>query len=228
MPGGAMSQQKMLTSENALMLVGAGPVAVADLHQFAPLVDGVVALDGGAEAVLEAGLKPLAVIGDLDSLSSPARAAFGAVLHRVEEQDTTDFEKALARVAAPRLLALGLTAGRLDHGFAALNALARHPRRRIVVLGPEDATVLLPPEGLALDLPPGLRLSLLPMGRAVVTAEGLVWPLEGAVLEPAGAISASNAVGPGGRVRIEAVGPLLVTLERAAVPALWRALAPAR
>ena len=66
-------------------------------------------------------LIPSAVIGDLDSLSDAARAAFANLLHHIPEQDTVDFEKALTNVSAPLIYALGFAGGRLGSypcGFA--------------------------------------------------------------------------------------------------------------
>jgi len=188
------------------------------------LAPSLVAADGGADVVLAAGLRPDAVIGDMDSLSAKARAAFHDVLHPVAEQTTTDFEKCLLRIDAELVVALGVTGGRLDHTLAALNTMARFAKRRIIALGGVDCAALVPKGGLRLDLAPGTRLSLMPLGRVACTARGLRWPLEAAEMAPDGAVSISNEVGPTGRVEVEAEGPLLVTLPGADFAALFAAL----
>lgn len=218
----------ILTSAKPLMILGGGPSEASDLRNPPVPLGGIVALDGAADRLLEAGIGPAAVLGDLDSVSASAREAFADRLHHFTEQDTTDFEKALMHVEAPAFLGLGLTGGRLDHALSVLNTMARHRGRTVVLADAEDASALVPASGLALDLPPGTRLSLMPLGAARVTTTGLRWPLERAALAPDALASPSNEVDGSGRVRVSAEGPVLAVLPRAQLPALWRAVVPAR
>ena len=81
---------------------------------------------GGRARALAAGIVPQAVIGDLDSISEAGRAAIPpGRLHRVAEQETTDFEKALRHIAAPFVLGVGFAGTRIDHLLAALTTLVR-------------------------------------------------------------------------------------------------------
>lgn len=196
-------------------LLGGGEVNAACVTEALTIAPCLVAADGGADRALAMGLSPEAVIGDFDSISPAARAAISpARLHRIDEQETTDFDKCLAHVEAPFFLALGFGGGRMDHTLAALGTLARHPGRRLVWVGAEDVAFLAPPE-LWLDLAAGTRVSLFPMGRARGHAEGLRWALEGEDFAPAGRIGTSNeATGP---VRLSLAGPMLVLLPRFAL-----------
>ncbi len=153
----------------------------------------VVAADGGADTALAAGLSPLAVIGDLDSVGAAARAAFADRLHWIDDTNSTDFEKVLQRTRAPLVLAAGFLGGRVDHTFSVLNTLARYPEAPVVLVNDADAVTLLT-RPVTLDLPPNTRLSLLPMEAAEVTTTGLRWNLSAAAMQPAGLISPSNAV----------------------------------
>lgn len=179
----------------------------------------VVAADGGADHALRAGLGPVAVIGDMDSVSPAARAAFSGVLHRVAEQDTTDFEKALSRIAAPLVMAAGFLGGRLDHTLAVLGVLARRGACHVILISDSDACVLLPQGDSAWDLPRDARVALLPLGAARVTSHGLRWDLADAAMAPDGLISSSNQVGQC-PVRFHVTGPVLLTVPQAA----WRGL----
>jgi thiamine pyrophosphokinase len=103
----------------------------------------LVAADGGADRALAAGHVPVAVIGDFDSLSAEARRRIPPDRqHRIAEQETTDFDKALRSIAAPFVLALGFAGARIDHSLAVFNTLLRHPGRVCIVLGAEDAVFL--------------------------------------------------------------------------------------
>ena len=201
----------MITSATALCLIGGGPVADAGFAAVAPLVTEFVAVDGGADHLLGRGVPPSRVIGDLDSLSDRARLQFADILWHVSEQETTDFEKALTRVMAPQVLALGFTGGRMDHALSVLNVMARHPQRAVFLVDQDDVSYMAPQGDSALDLPAGTRVSLMPLGDVRASVAGVHWPFRDWALHPVGRNSASNRA-TGGPVRISAAGPLLVTL----------------
>ena len=70
----------------------------------ASLAPVVVAADGGAHAAAKAGFSPTAVIGDLDSFEPSQAAGIPSDrIHRIADQDTTDFEKCLASLKAPAI-----------------------------------------------------------------------------------------------------------------------------
>lgn len=188
------------------------------------LAPDLVAADGGADRLLELGHCPLKVIGDLDSISQATRATLSDRLWQIDEQITTDFDKALRHLAAPFVLALGFLGGRLDHSLAALNSLTRQGQQNCLLLSEEDVTFHCPPE-LRLDLPVGTRVSLFPMRRLTAEAEGLLWPLQGLALSPSGRIGTSNQTeAPQLRLRYEGTG-LLVILPLAHLPAVLKGLA---
>jgi thiamine pyrophosphokinase len=198
--------------ERPVTLVGGGRIGRDDLGLALAHAPDVVAVDGGAGAVLEAGIAPLAVVGDMDSLPAAAAVAFADRLHPIAEQETTDFDKALRSTLAPILLAVGFSGGRFDHELAVLNALLRHAARPCVVIGPESLTFHCPPR-LALAPPAGSVFSLFPLLPVGVVSEGLRWPTGGLDFRPEGLIGTSNLVT--GPVRLEAGGPgMLVILPR--------------
>ena len=158
----------------------------------------ILAVDRGADRAAAHGFSPQAIFGDLDSLSSvDAWTARGVPVHRIPEQDSVDFEKALEAVEAPAALSLGFLGGRVDHELAVFNALVRHADRPVVLLGEEDCICCLP-RSLSLDLPVGTRVSLFPMDEVTgLSSQGLEWPLDGLTLSPTGRVGTSNrATGP--------------------------------
>jgi thiamine pyrophosphokinase len=218
--------QPIVESRDAVTLVGGGPVAARDLKLALARAPLAVAADSGADRLLRAGVTPQAVIGDFDSLSPETRAALPPDrLHRLADQDTTDFDKALARIAAPLVLALGFQGARIDHGLAVLNALVRHPARPCLVLGPKDFAFACPPE-LTLAARPGEAFSLFPLAPLTAESEGLYWPLQGLRFAPDGMIGTSNRVTTR-QVWIRVSGPgMVVILPRARLDAAISALAP--
>lgn len=216
-----MTQKPIVSVSKPVCLVGGAPIAQNSISAVFPFVSAFIGVDGGADHLLDAGISPAAVIGDLDSLSDKARATFADVLCAVAEQATTDFEKALTRVDAPAVLALGVTGGRIDHMLSVLNVMARHADRAVLLVDADDVSFLAPVGRCVLDLPPDSRISLMPIGRAKVSVSGVVWPFENQLMTPAGFTSPSNQVKDG--VVVETDGPVLITLPQACLPQALKA-----
>ncbi|MBS0123215.1 thiamine diphosphokinase [Thetidibacter halocola] len=188
-----------------VLLVGGGDCPEDALN--AALTEGLpaVAADGGAARLLSRGLVPEAVIGDMDSLATAALDGLPpGVVHRIEEQDSTDFDKCLRNIEAPLILGYGFLGARLDHQLAALTVLAGRPERRCILVGREDVVMLCPPS-LHLAIEPGSRLSLWPLGPVGGRSEGLRWPIDGIRFAPGGRVGTSNAVS----------GPVLLEMDAA-------------
>lgn len=198
----------MIESAAGVTLVGGGPVSAAALSAALARAPRLVAADGGYDRALALGHRPEAVVGDLDSISPEGRAQ---AIHDAD-QDSTDFQKALARIVAPFVIGVGFLGGRLDHALAALSALSGPT----ILLG-EDDLAFRAPGRLALDLPAGLRFSLFPLGPAEGESAGLEWPIDGLRFTPDGRIGTSNRVT--GPVRLRLRGPVIVLLPPEALDA---------
>lgn len=187
----------IVREKEPVTLVGGAEVTKERIARAMALAPHVVAADGGADAALEHGVEPRAVIGDFDSLSDAARRGLpDEVLHPITEQDSTDFDKCLRNIAAPLVVGIGFSGNRLDHQLAAYNTLVRHPARRCVLLGAEELVFLCPPS-IALKLEEHTPVSLFPMGAVEGVSDGLRWPIGGLNFAPDGRIGTSNAaLGP--------------------------------
>lgn len=219
--------EEIVTSPNAVLLLGGAGVE-ASLDVLRTVLDEpglaeapVVAADGGAGLARAAGLRPDAVTGDFDSLTPEDRSWAGPErLFHNPDQETTDFDKALAAIRAPMVIGVGFTGGRLDHQLAVMTGLALQPDRRCILVGPEDVTCLCPPR-IALDLAAGDRLSLYPLAPVRGTSTGLVWPIDGLDLRPDGRIGTSNQVDDGPvEIAVDAPVMLLILPRRALRPLL--------
>lgn len=217
-----MTTEPIVSSSSLVCFVGGAPLENDAISAFFPTIEAFIGVDGGADHLLAAGVTPAAVIGDLDSLSDHARATFSDVLCHVTEQSTTDFEKALTRVEAPMILALGFTGGRMDHMLSVLNVMARFWNRAIV-LADEDEVCFVGRRGATqFEAAKGTSISIMPLGRATVTTSGLEWSFADTVMTPDGFTSPSNSA-RGGAVQIQTDGPVLITLPRALLPIALKA-----
>lgn len=216
---------KIVHTPLGVTLVGGGPVSTDDLEAALALAPLAVAVDGGADTLLQAGQVPQAVIGDFDSLSAQGRAEIPAErLFRIEEQDSTDFDKALSRINAPLIVGVGFMGARADHQLAAFNALVTNAAQPCVLIGASEIVLHLPAR-LSLDLAPGDTVSLFPMSQVTGRSRGLEWAIDGLIFAPDGRIGTSNRAL--GRVEIETDGPgLLALLPRARLSMVARALKP--
>lgn len=212
---------------DGVTLVGGGALDGATLTRALERAPHLVAADGGADRALALGRRPELVVGDLDSLSPEGRAALGpGRLFGSDDQETTDFDKALAAITAPLVLAVGFAGARLDHTLAAMATLARHADRRVVLDTGHDLCLLAPPR-LALELPVGTRVSLFPLAPVRCASTGLRWPTDPLHFDPLGRIGTSNeTLGP--RVTLTPDAPaMLLLLPVEALDALLRSLAHA-
>ena len=208
-------------------LVGGGPVDTPVLSDALRRAPRLMAADGGADACLSHGLTPEAVIGDMDSVSPAARAAFADRLTPVASQDDTDFAKALGRIAAPFVIGVGFLGARIDHAlavFSHMGARGADAVPPVVLLSAHDCAAMVPP-ALSLDVTEGTRVSLWPLAAARLTSQGLVWPLDGLVLQPSGRVGTSNrADASAPPVRLTCEGPCLILLPPEALDALLAGL----
>ena len=182
-------------------LVGGGAVYEGDLIEALALAPVCVAADGGARHALAAGVDPTAVVGDFDSIGSDLdRIPRSRQIH-IDEQDSTDFDKALRHILAPVVLAVGFTGARFDHQLAALHVLAAYPDRACVLIGESELTFLCPPQ-IELPLQAGDVVSLFPMAAVAGASDGLKWEINDLLFDPLAKIGTSNA----------ALGPVFLTM----------------
>ncbi|QBF32748.1 thiamine diphosphokinase [Thalassococcus sp. S3] len=215
----------IVNSRETVTLVGGGEAAPDDVLDALIYGRRLVAADGGARLALQAGHVPEAVIGDFDSISAEDRAAIPPErFFQINEQDSTDFDKALRNVSAPLVLAVGFLGARVDHQLAAFHTLVRHPDRPCILVGTEDVTILAPP-CLTVDLSAGDIVSLFPMGEVGGRSEGLQWPIDELRFAPDDRIGTSNRAT--GKVTLSFDTPrMLLILPRARLPQLIEALPP--
>ncbi len=200
----------IVSAEEPILLVGGGSVDNSALSAALSETKTVVAADSGAAAVLAAGRTPDAVIGDMDSLSPDIQASLPpGIVHRIAEQDSTDFDKCLARIDAPLIRAFGFLGARVDHELAVFTGMLRHKARNVLLIGAEDVVTLCPPR-IALDLAPGTRVSLWPLCAVTGRSEGLHWPIAGIDFAPWRVTGTSNRAEGPVRLSMDQAGMLLI------------------
>ena len=175
----------------------------------------VLAADGGANHLARIGVRPAAVVGDLDSIRPGVRRWVGEdrIVAR-PDQESTDLHKTLAYAFderdVDRVTILAATAGRLDHALENLALLGRWAHRGEIELR-DEAHRIVPVNGAfeaAADA--GATVSLLPLGHCErVWTQGLRWELDGGPLDLAGRTSVSN-IADGGEIEVRVEGGIVL------------------
>jgi thiamine pyrophosphokinase len=176
-----------------------------------------LAADGGANHLARIGLRPVSVIGDLDSISGPTRAWLeeAAMVER-PDQDRTDLDKALEfafeDLGLEAVTVLAATGGRVDHDLGNLGLLARRALGTRLIYEGDGHRLLAVCGGVRLDAIPGETWSFWTYDPAVrVTIEGVRWPIEDAVINVDGQPSISNeAIAE--QIRIDVTGGSVVVM----------------
>lgn len=212
----------IVSTTSPITLIGGAEPAADVLNVALMWGKTVVCADGGANHALWAELEPVAVIGDMDSISEAAQAAYGDVLHPIAEQDSTDFDKALRHIDSPLVLGVGFSGARLDHELGAMTVLVCHPDRRCILIGEESIVMLCPPR-ITLDLPQGSPVSLYPMAEVGCESDGLRWDTAGLRFSPDGRTGTLNKAD--GVVTLKPDAPkMLLILPRDALDVTVRAM----
>jgi len=169
----------------------------------------LLAADGGANHLSRIGLRPLWVIGDLDSITASTRAWVGEGRMVVRpDQDRTDLDKALEYafddLGIETLTVLAALGGRPDHDQGNLGLLARLAMNERLVYESDLWTVLAISGEAKLASVPGETWSFWTYDPgARVTLEGVRWPISQTVIHAGGKPSISNQAS-GDRVRVRA------------------------
>lgn len=157
----------------------------------------VVAADGAGLRLLELGITPEVVIGDLDTVGERRHileAARSLVIER-PDQETNDFEKGLLWLlerGVERVAIVGHGGGMVDHALNNISVAARFARRvRLRLIDDRSIGYLVDGE-LSIATSAGERISLIPLPRALLRTRGLAWELEREVLELGRREGASN------------------------------------
>jgi thiamine pyrophosphokinase len=176
------------------LIVAGGPVDLDQLRgELAAAPDLVIAADSGGKRLLEVGVYPEILVGDLDSLppeSARQIAAAGKTIRRYPSQkDQTDLQLALDAARQSGLTDVtiigGLGGRRLDHTLANIGLLqyarAAGLNARLIAV---DRELQLAGAPITLAARPGWAVSLLPLSAEVsgVTTYGLKYPLHNETL----------------------------------------------
>jgi thiamine pyrophosphokinase len=158
----------------------------------------IVAADGGANTARRYGIRPDAIVGDLDSVAPATLRLFStSQIVRVDRQDNTDLEKSLdfLRSRGTREVdILGLTGRRVDFTLGNLSVLWNYTRAMRLCVHGDGWRGYLIESRFRMHARRGTTVSLIPFGTCRgITLQGLQYPLRNASMA-IGRIGVSNVV----------------------------------
>lgn len=169
-------------------------VAVETLRDWALSATIVLAADGGSERLLEAGVAPHVVVGDMDSSTERARSAAAEIIVDTDP-DLSDCDKLLAEIARRGYVGatlVGMEGDRLDHVLASLSSCAKSALNLRIVLR-AGYGIVCRAGSYSFELPIGTVFSLLPITRCeAVDLHGVKWRVDAQAMDSDGLVSLSN------------------------------------
>ena len=150
--------------------------------------DFILALDGGADISLKAGIMPNLVIGDLDSISENAKNKIGREkLLKVSRQDNTDLEKGLdfARYfKVPNITIICAEGGRLDFTLSNFSSVFNYIDKANIVFKTSSCDIYPLKKSKKFECKKGTKISLMPMGNITgLTLKNLKYSLKNATFK---------------------------------------------
>ncbi len=188
-----LSEKRIFASP--IVLVGGGDIDEQVFDTVCRRGYPLIGVDGGALYLTQRGVSPDLVIGDLDSLSPTQISDYQQTsdVLNIDEQQSTDFEKALYSLEAPLFIAFGFWGKRLDHSLTALHTLTKYRAEKRVLMVDTVDLFFIPQDEFAISAPPGTRVSIFPLRPVSFEgSSGLQYPLAGLHMETGAAIGVSN------------------------------------
>lgn len=151
----------------------------------------VIAADGAANSLLESGIVPELIIGDLDSFK-PSIGMKHRTLH-LQDQNSNDFQKSLTYLKDKGLLpaiVVGINGGHLDHILNNINIFIETDC--ILYAPPIIGYVLKEQRKHQFLLPNNSKISLMGIPFASLSSKGLKWELDKSNLSFPGNTSCFN------------------------------------
>jgi thiamine pyrophosphokinase len=142
----------------------------------------VVCCDGAAQNLIEFGIEPAAIVGDIDSLDEKISSRFADRLYSDSDQETNDLTKAVHWCLERKLddiIILGATGLREDHTIGNISLLADYSKLLKIKMVTDTGELVTLLSSSRLDAFPGQQISIFSIDpSSEITSEGLKYPLK--------------------------------------------------
>lgn len=150
----------------------------------------IIAADGGSNYLIKEGITPDLIIGDLDSAKNSTIKSFrkkGVRILKLDEQETTDFEKSLVFCRQNKLeniIVFGSSSLRMDHTFNNFSILKRYCKIMNIILVDDIFEKFIITGGTEFSYKVNEIISFIAVPKAYnVRTKGVLYKLKGEDLE---------------------------------------------
>ena len=147
----------------------------------------IICCDGSTRNLIEIGLEPAAIVGDMDSLDGELYSKYADRIHADDDQETNDLTKAVKwclKMGFRDIAIVGATGKREDHTIGNISLLAEYSREAEVIMVTDSGIFKPYAQSSVIHSFPGQQVSIFSINPiAQITSEGLKYPLAGKRLE---------------------------------------------
>jgi thiamine pyrophosphokinase len=169
-------------SENIVILANGKFPAAPHCLKILENADGIICCDQAADHLINYGLTPKLIIGDLDSVSPETLDRFKGISLKIEEQETNDLTKAVNYCADKGYTSatiLGATGLREDHTLGNISLLIEYNQKIRARIVSDYGEFSILKSGEQISSFPGEQISFFSVdNRVKVRSEGLKFQLE--------------------------------------------------
>ena len=148
--------------------------------------DKIICCDGSVENLIDFGLEPHAIVGDMDSLSPELAERYAGRTFRNGEQDTNDLTKAVNWCVSRgynNIVITGATGKREDHTIGNISLLAEYCMYANVIMATDTGIFRAYYNSVEIETFPGQQVSIFSISdNTEITLTGLKYPLNNAKL----------------------------------------------
>jgi thiamine pyrophosphokinase len=176
----------------------------------------IVCCDGSAETLINAGMIPDAIVGDMDTLKKGIAKRFSDRIYRDKDQDINDLTKAVhwcIKRDFRDLIILGASGKREDHTIGNISLLAEYVKDADIIMVTDTGIIRPFLESCKVPSFPGQQVSIFSIDpETVLSSKGLKYPLKNRKLKNWWNATLNEAVGESFILEFSG-GPVIVYLE---------------
>lgn len=176
----------------------------------------IICCDGAAEKLIKAGIKPTAIVGDMDSLSYTIQQEYRDIIFKHDCQESNDLTKAFnyaLKLKPTSITILGATGMREDHSLGNISLLAKYSvQTKIPIEMPTNYGVfkVIFNSG-QFPCEPGKQISLFPLNKEVkIESKGLKYPLDSIVFDSWWKATLNESEGYSYQLKLSEPSPIII------------------
>lgn len=176
----------------------------------------IICCDGATKKLIEVGMKPTAIVGDMDSLSKEIQQEYSNIIFKQESQESNDLTKAFIyslSLNPKSITILGATGMREDHSLGNISLLAHYAAQTTVPIEMLTNTGIFKVifKGGKFCSEPGKQISFFPLNNKIkITSKGLKYPLDNVIFDSWWKATLNECTGDFFQLNISRPGPIII------------------